>query len=96
MWGGYCDNVSCGTAENKRSFRKRTGSRKVQVNLIDDPRVGDYVVVHAGFAIEKVEERQALDDIAMWEEFEAAMKEASAEVEKRVAMRGLEPAISSA
>ncbi len=27
--------------------------RKIVVSLIDDPRVGDYVLIHAGFAIRK-------------------------------------------
>lgn len=58
-------------------------SRTVRVNLIDDPREGDYVIVHAGFAIEKVDAEQAMDDIAIWQEFEAAMKEAQAEVMSR-------------
>ena len=28
-------------------------SRKIIVSLINDPRVGDYVLIHAGFAIKK-------------------------------------------
>lgn len=27
--------------------------RDVNVSLVDDPRLGDYVLVHAGFAIQK-------------------------------------------
>jgi hydrogenase expression/formation protein HypC len=39
--------------------------REVDVSLIDDPRLGDYVLVHAGFAIHKwdrseVEELEAI------------------------------------
>ena len=35
-------------------------SRKVSLDLIENPAVGDYVLVHAGYAIEKVDEGKAL------------------------------------
>ena len=49
-------------------------SRKIRVDFIPEPRAGDYVMVHAGFAIERLPERQALDDIAAWEELENALR----------------------
>ncbi len=33
--------------------------RKVALDLIDDPALGDYVLVHAGYAIQKVDEEKA-------------------------------------
>jgi hydrogenase expression/formation protein HypC len=33
--------------------------REVRLDLIDSARVGDYVLVHAGFAIHKIDEQQA-------------------------------------
>ena len=42
--------------------------RRVRVDFIDGPRVGDYVIVHAGFAIERLSEEQALLDIEAWNE----------------------------
>ena len=42
--------------------------RKLRVDFIPEPRIGDYVIVHAGFAIERLPEAQALEDIAAWEE----------------------------
>jgi len=48
--------------------------RKVKVNLIRDPKVGDYVMVHAGFAIERIAEQQAEDDLAAFRELEEALK----------------------
>lgn len=33
--------------------------REVGLQLIDNPAVGDYVLVHAGFAIQKVDQREA-------------------------------------
>lgn len=49
-------------------------TRQVRVDFIDKPRVGDYVIVHAGFAIERLPERQALDDLEAWEEVGDALK----------------------
>lgn len=42
--------------------------RKLRVDFILEPKIGDYVIVHAGFAIERLPEEQALEDIAAWEE----------------------------
>ena len=42
--------------------------RKLRVDFIPEPRIGDYVIVHAGFAIERLPEKQALEDIEAWEE----------------------------
>ncbi|MEK6971039.1 MAG: HypC/HybG/HupF family hydrogenase formation chaperone [archaeon] len=35
--------------------------RKADVSFIENPGVGDYVLVHVGFAIQKVDERIALE-----------------------------------
>ena len=42
-------------------------TRQVRVDFIKDPQVGDYVMVHAGFAIERLPEGQALADLEAWE-----------------------------
>ena len=42
--------------------------RKLRVDFIPEPKIGYYVIVHAGFAIERLPEKQALEDIAAWEE----------------------------
>ena len=34
-------------------------SRDVDLSLIDDPQPGDYILLHAGFAIEKVDQDEA-------------------------------------
>ena len=49
-------------------------TRQVRVDFIKEPRVGDYVMVHAGFAIERLPEGQALADLEAWEEMEAALE----------------------
>ena len=42
--------------------------RKLRVDFIPEPKIGDYVIVHAGFAIERLPEKQALEDLEAWEE----------------------------
>ena len=49
-------------------------TRQVRVDFIKDPQVGDYLMVHAGFAIERLPEGQALADLEAWEEMEAALE----------------------
>ena len=38
--------------------------RRIRVDFIPEPRVGDYVIVHAGFAIERMKREQALENLA--------------------------------
>ena len=47
--------------------------RRIRVDFIPDPQVGQYVIVHAGFAIERVSERQALEDQQAFAEVENAL-----------------------
>ena len=47
--------------------------RAVRVDFIPDPKLGDYVMVHAGFAIERLPEDQAVDDLETWEELQHAL-----------------------
>lgn len=48
-------------------------TREVRVDFIDDPQPGQYVIVHAGFAIERLPEQQALEDIGEWEALRDAL-----------------------
>lgn len=43
-------------------------TRRVRIDFIDHPEVGEYVIVHAGFAIERLSEDQAALDLQAWEE----------------------------
>lgn len=47
--------------------------REIRVDFIKEPKIGDYVIVHAGFAIERLPEAQALMDIEAWEEVSNAL-----------------------
>ena len=74
--------------ETQEALVERDGvSRTARIDLIEDPRIGDYVMVHAGFAIEKVDEAQALEDLETFDEFEQAMREIAASVEARAAAK---------
>ena len=37
--------------------------REASLLLLEDARVGDYVIVHAGFAIQKLDEKSALETL---------------------------------
>ncbi len=37
--------------------------RETSIMLIDDAKIGDYVIVHAGFAINKIDEQVALQTL---------------------------------
>ncbi len=48
-------------------------TREIRVDFIPEPKVGDYVIVHAGFAIERLGEEQALEDLEAWKEVRDAL-----------------------
>ena len=52
----------------------RGARRKVDISLLQQCEVGDYVIVHAGFAIEILEEESALETLEIFRQIEAAME----------------------
>lgn len=52
--------------------------RKASLLMLENPQVGEYVIVHAGFAIKKLDEDAALETLRL-------LKEAAAAVEQRIA-----------
>jgi hydrogenase expression/formation protein HypC len=42
--------------------------RECSLLLVEDAQVGDYVIVHAGFAISKLDEAAALETLALLKE----------------------------
>lgn len=53
------------------------GARK-EINLIlmpEQPAVGDFVLVHAGFAIQKIDEQAAIETLALFNEIAEKMDE---------------------
>ena len=52
-----------------------SGARRV--NMIDTPTIGDYVIVHAGFAIERLDPQEAAERIAWFQQIAASNAEAA-------------------
>ena len=48
--------------------------RETNISLVE-VKPGDYVIVHAGFAIQAVDELDALETIKLWEELLASQEE---------------------
>ena len=45
-------------------------SREISIGLLKDVNVGDYVIVHAGFAIEKLNEKRAEETLNILKEMQ--------------------------
>ena len=50
-------------------------TREADVSMIEDARVGEYVLLHAGFAIGRYSEEDALSTLALWREIGEALEE---------------------
>jgi len=51
-------------------------SRDVSLDLIDEPvKVGDYLLIHVGFAMNKIDEKDALESLRLYEEILEKMDE---------------------
>jgi len=53
--------------------------REASLLLLEDARVGDYVIVHAGFAIQKIDEQTAEESLRLLREAAAAFDAAHPE-----------------
>ena len=42
--------------------------RQINLELLDDVKIGEYVIVHAGFAIQKVDGKEAKEMLELLEE----------------------------
>ena len=49
--------------------------RQTNVSMVD-AKVGEYVIIHAGFAIQKVDEEEAKETLQLWNEFLDSSEEA--------------------
>lgn len=47
----------------------------ISLALVDDAAVGDYVIVHVGFALHKLDEEEALATLALFREIAAGAAE---------------------
>lgn len=48
---------------------------KASLQLLDDVEVGDYILLHTGFAIQKISEEEAAETLRVFKEFEDLNKE---------------------
>ena len=46
----------------------------VATALVEDLKVGDYVLLHAGFIIQKITKEDADDKLALWAEYHERLK----------------------
>ncbi len=46
--------------------------KKIRTDLLEDVKVGDYVIVHAGFAIQKLNEKEAKETIELLQQMFSA------------------------
>ena len=53
---------------NRAVVQQANTDLEVDTTLLDTAEVGDYVIVHAGFAIEKLDNDEAGERLAMFEE----------------------------
>ncbi len=42
--------------------------RDVDLRIVEDPQPGDYVLLHAGFAIQKIDPEEAEKTLRIWDE----------------------------
>lgn len=47
--------------------------RRISVRLLPDAAAGDFVLIHAGYAIEKLDEDKALEQLRLLEELKAGL-----------------------
>jgi hydrogenase expression/formation protein HypC len=92
--------VEISDRETNRALVEVVGvKRHIDTGLLadDPPRIGDWVLVHVGFAMSKISEEQALDQLhtlSMLGEQQAALEEAQGYGELETALAGSEPAIA--
>ena len=48
-------------------------TQNVRIDFVSDSRPGDYLMVHAGFANEKMTEKEALENLELLEEIRDAL-----------------------
>lgn len=58
--------------EGDKGIVELSGVKKeVSLYLLDNVKKGDYLIIHAGFAIQKLDEKEARETLKIWEEIES-------------------------
>ena len=59
------------------------GARQhAKIDLLPDVEIGEYVLIHAGYAIDKLSEEAAKESLEAWEELLEMLEEEDLEMEK--------------
>lgn len=58
----------------KVDFGSGVVKNKIIISLVD-AREGDYVIVHAGYAIQVLDEEEAMESLRLWSEFFKCMED---------------------
>lgn len=53
------------------------------LQMLDDVKVGDYILLHSGFALQKISDEDAAETLALFEEFEELNKEMDREEQSK-------------
>ena len=48
--------------------------KEISLDLLKEVEIGDYLIIHAGFAIEKLNEVEAKKTLSLWEEIAEVQK----------------------
>ena len=56
--------------------------QQAKMDLLPEVEIGDYVLIHAGYAIEKLTEEAAKESLEAWEELLEILEEEDKEMEK--------------
>lgn len=57
-----------GIKENKALIDYGGVTRETDTSLIENLEIGDYVIVHVGFAIQKLNKKEAEESLRYWKE----------------------------
>ncbi|MBQ8933194.1 MAG: HypC/HybG/HupF family hydrogenase formation chaperone [Lachnospiraceae bacterium] len=67
-------------SDKTTAIAERDGIRRsVNVSFIREPKIGEYVIVHAGFAIERIAQKQAEDVMSSYQELMSELAELQAD-----------------
>lgn len=64
--------------------------QQAKMDLLPDVEIGEYVLIHAGYAIEKLSEEAAKESLEAWEELLEILEEEDKEMEKARMEAGLD------
>ncbi len=54
--------------ENNAYVELNGVKNKIDISLLEDVKIGDYVIVHTGFAIEKLDKEEAQETLSLFQQ----------------------------